>query len=350
MGVNQRRSSVANGRAGIDTSLVALIDVEHRGGAAILVDVLRGEGARNVLGNFGTTQLLFIDVVTNAPNPSFTFGMQNITVDAIADGYVHDSGISNFTSSYTVADLSHAMGAPRNLKAARTPLIINATPHDSRHAFAEPLLHGNLLGVTRPAVRWALNVSHPTEIVVPVRRAFNDSGAARSETVFLSVLTNVAERTTSLPVDRRSAIGRTSMPTALPQQANALTSVSSGCISLVVGDEVFGSGASVETVAIADPTSRALWLGNLLITVADILKVVRPFDTVFVLGDQFSISMLYPSGPVISPKHKLNQLASDSHDLGRTHATELTTSITPMNHVRHYCQPKVMSDATSTLN
>lgn len=48
---------------------------------------------------------------------------------------------------------------PLNSKAARTPLIVNAAPHDSRHAFAEPLLHGNLLGVTCPAVRWGPNVS-----------------------------------------------------------------------------------------------------------------------------------------------------------------------------------------------
>ncbi|WP_175865925.1 thiamine pyrophosphate-binding protein [Burkholderia cepacia] len=159
MDVNQRRSSVANVRAGIDTSFVALIDVEHRGGAAILVDVLRGEGARNVFGNSGTMQLLFIDALTDAPDPSFTFGRPNISIDAIADGYVHASGRSDFTSSHTVNDLSHAMGPPLNSKAARTPLIVNADPHDSRHAFAEPLLHGNLLGVTRPAVRWAPNVS-----------------------------------------------------------------------------------------------------------------------------------------------------------------------------------------------
>jgi len=34
MDVNQRQSSIANVRAGIDTSLVALIDVEHRDGVA----------------------------------------------------------------------------------------------------------------------------------------------------------------------------------------------------------------------------------------------------------------------------------------------------------------------------
>ncbi|WP_179257808.1 hypothetical protein [Burkholderia sp. AU6039] len=117
--MNQRRSSVANAGAGIDTSFVALIDVEHRGGAAILVDVLRGEGARNVFGNSGTMQLLFIDALTDAPDPSFTFGMQNISIDAIADGYVHASGSSDFTSSHTVDDLSHAMGAPPEFKSGQ---------------------------------------------------------------------------------------------------------------------------------------------------------------------------------------------------------------------------------------
>ncbi|VWC46713.1 thiamine pyrophosphate-binding protein [Burkholderia lata] len=340
MDANQRRSPVTNGETEADTGFVALDDIQPRRGAEVLVEVLRSEGVRYVFGNPGTTELSFIDALTDAPDLSYVLGLQEAAVVAMADGYAQASGRPGFTNLHTVGGLGHAMGALLNAKAARTPLVVTAGQQDTRHAYTDPLLYGDSLGVARPAVKWAREVAHPDEIGVLVRRAFNDSTAAPSGPVFLSLPMDVMERTTSRPVARQSAIDRTAIPAALPDLAKALASIRPGRLAMVVGDEVFAAGASAEAVAIAEtlgasvfgpswpahlpfPTSHALWCGNLPMTAADMHETLGAFDAVFVLGGHFSITILYSVGPAIPSTCRLYQLASDPHDLGRIHATAL---------------------------
>lgn len=337
MNADQRRSPVTIGEAEAGTSFVALDDIRPRRGAEVLVEVLRSEGVRYVFGNPGTTELSFIDALTDAPDLSYVLGLQEAAVVAMADGYAQASGRPGFTNLHTVGGLGHAMGALLNAKAARTPLVVTAGQQDTRHAYTDPLLYGDSLGVARPAVKWAREVSHPDEIGVLVRRAFNDSASAPSGPVFLSLPMDVMERATAEPVPRRSAIDRTSIPSALPDLAKALASIRPGRLAMVVGDEVFAAGASAAAVAVAEtlgapvfgpswpahlpfPTSHALWCGNLPMTVADMHETLRDFDAVFVLGGHFSITILYSTGPAIPAACRLYQLASDPHDLGRIHA------------------------------
>ncbi|WP_342706445.1 thiamine pyrophosphate-binding protein [Burkholderia arboris] len=340
MNADQRRSPVTIGEAEAATGFVALDDIRPRRGAEVLVEVLRSEGVRYVFGNPGTTELSFIDALADAPDLSYVLGLQEAAVVAMADGYAQASGRPGFTNLHTVGGLGHAMGALLNAKAARTPLVVTAGQQDTRHAHTDPLLYGDSLGVARPAVKWAREVAHPDEIGVLVRRAFNDSAAAPSGPVFLSLPMDVMERTTSVPVARRSAIDRTAIPSALPDLAKALASIRPGRLAMVVGDEVFAAGASAEAVAIAEtlgapvfgpswpahlpfPTSHALWCGNLPMTVADMHETLRAFDAVFVLGGHFSITILYSVGPAVPSSCRLYQLASDPQDLGRIHATAL---------------------------
>ncbi|RQU32780.1 thiamine pyrophosphate-binding protein [Burkholderia cenocepacia] len=340
MNAEQRRGPVANREAETGTGFVALDDIQPRRGAEVLVEVLRSEGVRYVFGNPGTTELSFIDALTGAPDLSYVLGLQEAAVVAMADGYAQASGRPGFTNLHTVGGLGHAMGALLNAKAARTPLVVTAGQQDTRHASTDPLLYGDSLGVAGPAVKWAREVVHPDEIGMLVRRAFNDSAAAPSGPVFLSLPMDVMERTTSVPVPRRSSIDRASIPSALPDLAKALASIRPGRLAIVVGDEVFAAGASAETVTLAEtlgalvygpswpahlpfPTSHALWRGNLPMTAAGMHETLRAFDAVFVLGGHFSITILYSIGPAIPSTCRLYQLASDPQDLGRIHATAL---------------------------
>lgn len=323
-----------------NTVLVPLNEIEPKRGAEVLVDVLRSEGVRYVFGNPGTTELSFIDALTDVDDLSYVLGLQEAAVVSMADGYAQASGRAGFINLHTVGGLGHAMGALLNAKAARTPLVVTAGQQDTRHAFTDPLLHGDLLGVAKPAVKWAQEVTHPDEIAVLVRRAFHDSCAAPSGPVFLSLPMDVMERTTNTRVVRKSSINGSSIAGALPELAKALAAIDPSRTAMVVGDDVFASNASGETVAIAEamgatvfgsswpahipfPTSHSLWAGNLPTTASGIRTTLQPFDAVFAIGGNFTITILYSEGSAIPATCKLFQLSADAHDLGRTHATEL---------------------------
>lgn len=85
MNAHQRQSPVANREAAADTGFAALDDIQPRRGAEMLVEVLRSEGLRYVFGNPGTTELSFIDALSDAPDLSYVLGLQEAAVVAMAE-------------------------------------------------------------------------------------------------------------------------------------------------------------------------------------------------------------------------------------------------------------------------
>jgi benzoylformate decarboxylase len=59
----------------------------QRRGAAVLLEVLRSEGARYVFGNPGTTELPLIDALVDAPDIRYILALQEASAVAMADGY-----------------------------------------------------------------------------------------------------------------------------------------------------------------------------------------------------------------------------------------------------------------------
>src|ERR1700733_10379966 len=58
----------------------------QRRGAAVLLEVLRSEGARYVFGNPGTTELPLIDALVDAPDIRYILALQEASAVAMADG------------------------------------------------------------------------------------------------------------------------------------------------------------------------------------------------------------------------------------------------------------------------
>jgi benzoylformate decarboxylase len=349
--------------------LQPLEKIESRRGADVLVDVLRSEGVRYVFGNPGATELSFIDALTDASDIGYMLGLQEAVVVGMADGYAQASGRPGFVNLHTVGGLGHAMGALLNAQIAKTPLVVTAGQQDTRHAFTDPLLSGNLMAVAGPVVKWAHEVLHPEQIPVLVRRAFHDSAAAPSGPVFLSLPMDVMERETTVDIARVSRIEHTAVAGSLDDLGEALCAIKPGRLALIAGDEVFRTNASQETVALAEafgapvfgsswpahipyPTSHALWAGNLPTKASDIRAQLQSFDAVFALGGNFAVTILYSEGSALPPDCQLFQLTADARELGRTHATALSCvgdikaslkSLLPMLHAKLASRGKVTS-------
>lgn len=315
--------------------------VEPRRGAAVLLEVLRSEGCRHIFGNPGTTELALMDALTGAPDIGYVWGLQEASVVAMADGYANASGRAGFVNLHTAGGLGHGMGALINAQVSNTPLVVTAGQQDMRHNLTDPLLSGDLVRIATPAMKWATEISNPDQIPVLVRRAFHDCTAAPSGPVFLSLPMNVMEQESTIEIAALSRIDRAAVAGSLDLLSDRLATIRPGRLALIAGDEISPSGASAETVALAEafgapvfgsswpahipfPTAHPLWRGNLPTKASEIRAILSEYDAVFALGGKSLITILYSEGSAVPDDCRVFQLSADVRDLGRTYATELS--------------------------
>ena len=259
----------------------------------------------------------------------------------MADGYAQASGRPGFINLHRAGGLGNAMGSIINAQVSGTLLVVTAGQQDTRHSFTDPLLSGDLVGIAGPVMKWTHEVLHPDHIPVMVRRAFHDSTAAPSGPVFLSLPIDVMERTTTVSPGEVSRINRAMVAGSLDELGDALAAIRPGRLALLAGDEVFTSGASAETVALAEafgapvfdsswpgyipfPTNHALWAGNLPTKATELRARFEAFDAVFALGGNSTITYLYTEGPAVPSTCRLFQLSANVRDLGRTYPIALS--------------------------
>jgi benzoylformate decarboxylase len=309
-------------------------------GADLFVEVLQNEGVRHIFGNPGTTELPLLDALADSAGIDYVLGLHEASVVAMADGYAQASGRPGFVNLHTAGGLGNAMGAILNAKMANTPLVITAGQQDTRHGVTDPLLHGDLVGIARPNVKWAEEIHHPEHIPMLLRRALQDCRTGPAGPVFLSLPIDTMERRTTMDAGEASRIERASVASALDQLAAELAQVTPGRLALVVGEEVFSADASGEAVTLAEvlgapvfgaswpgripfPTAHPQWRGSLPPKASDMRERLAPFDAVLLLGGHSLISYPYSEGPAVPAHCRLFQLTGDGHQLGRVHGTAL---------------------------
>lgn len=324
----------------MSSTFIRSASASEQRGADLFVEVLQSEGVRHVFGNPGTTELPLLDALSGVSDIDYVLGLQEASVVAMADGYAQASGRPGFVNLHTAGGLGNAMGAILNAKMANTPLVLTAGQQDTRHVVTDPLLHGDLVAIARPSVKWAEEIHHPEHIPMLLRRAMQDCRTGPAGPVFLSLPIDVMERHTDADAGQTSRIERGAIARAIDELAIALATVTPGRVAIVVGEEVLQSNAEPEVVALAEalgapvfgpswpghipfPTAHPQWRGTLPPKASDIREIFSDFESVFLLGGHSLISYQYSRGPAIPSHCRLMQLTSDGHQLARVDGTAL---------------------------
>ena len=339
LNVRPRQTGLAPGL--VNKSITPLDKLNPRRGAAVLLEVLRSEGARYIFGNPGTTELTLIDALVEARDIGYVWALQEASAVAMADGYAQAAGRPGVLNLHTAGGLGHGLGNLLNASVSGTPLVVTAGQQDSRHSLTDPLLFGDLVSIAKPAVKWAKEVGRADQIPTLVRRAFHDSSAAPTGPVFLSLPMDVMEQMTAVDIGEVSVIDRASVAGSLDRLADYLAAVTPGKLAIIAGDEVSASNAAAETVRLADalaapvygsswpahipfPTSHPLWTGNLPVKASEIARELEAYDAIFALGGKSLITILYTEGSAVPSGVDLFQLSADVRNLGRTYPTKLS--------------------------
>src|SRR5262249_24690618 len=135
-----------------------------RRGAAVLLEVLRSEGAQYVFGNPGTTELPLIDALVDVTDISYVWGLQEASAVAMADGYAQAAGRPGVLNLHTAGGLGHGFGNLLNAYVSGTPLVVTAGQQDSRHTLTHPLLFGDLLSNAPPPGKRAQRIARAHQI------------------------------------------------------------------------------------------------------------------------------------------------------------------------------------------
>ena len=311
-----------------------------RRGAEVLLEILQSENVEYIFGNPGTTELPLIDALSDVPI-DYVLGLQEASVVAMADGYAQAARKPAFLNLHTAGGLGNGMGNLLNATASQPPLVVTVGQQDSRHLVADPLLLGDLVRLSEPAVKWAQEVTTADHLPVLVRRAFHDADAAPSGPVLLSLPMDVMEEMSAVGIAERSTIRRRVVAESLDELLAHLLEVTPGRLAIIAGDEIYRSQAAAEAVTVAEllgarvygsswpsripfPTSHPLWSGCLPTTARAISEVLSSYDAILALGGKSLITILYSEGSAVPEGCRIFQLSSDVRDLGRTYVTKLS--------------------------
>lgn len=273
-------------------------------GIDAFLDVLAAAGVRDLFGNPGTTELPLNAALAKDARFRYRFGVQEIPVMAMADGYAMASGTIGVVNLHIAAGLGNAMGMLYNAHVEGTPLLVTAGQQDRRLRLGEPVLDGDLVRVARPWTKWACEVQRAADIPTAVRRAIQVARTPPTGPVFLSLPIDVQmEPVAGLDLSPPHVPDRRVRPPleALRQAAEILAGAKNPAI--LAGSRVAESGGHAAIVALAErlgapifaeattshgrlpaPPDHPLYRGVLPYWSPDCRNVLADFDVLFVVG------------------------------------------------------------------
>src|SRR5438876_554877 len=155
-------------------------------GIQAFLDILHAAGVNHIFGNPGTTELPLNDALARDKRFRYVFGLHEIPVTAMADGYAMASGKLGVVNLHIACGLGNAMGMIYNAHVEGTPLLVVVGQQDRRLAFGEPVLSGDLLGMARSCVKWGVEVQRVQDLPNAVRRAIQTALTPPTGPVLLS--------------------------------------------------------------------------------------------------------------------------------------------------------------------
>lgn len=313
-------------------------------GIEAFLDVLAAAGVRHIFGNPGTTELPLNDALATDRRFEYLFGLHEIPVLGMADGYAMASGNVAVANVHICCGLGNAMGMLYNAHCAGSPILLTAGQQDRRLRFEEPVLAGDMVSVVRPWTKWAIEVQRVEDVPTAVRRAIQTALTPPTGPVFLALPVDVQmEACAGLDLSPPSLPDRRVRPPldALHRAADVLAQAKNPAI--LAGSRVTECDAVAELVAIAErlsapvfseqatshgripfPTDHPLYAEGLPLWSPDVRRVLADFDVLFVVGLNLLRSYIHhePSRP-IPESTRLVQMDNDPWQIGKNYPVEV---------------------------
>jgi len=313
-------------------------------GIQVFLELLHRAGVRHIFGNPGTTELPLNDALATDDRFQYIFGLHEIPVVAMADGYAQASGRVGVANVHISCGVGNAMGMLYNAHVEGTPLLLTVGQQDRRLRFDEPVLDGDLIGVVTPWTKWAADVQRVEDLPNAMRRAFQTALTPPTGPVFLS-----------LPVDMQMAPApeldlsppfvpdrRVRPPIEVLRQAAEVLATAKNPV-ILAGSRVTESDACGELAVLADllgapvfaePTTmhgrlpigaeHPLYRGVLPLWSPRIRAALAEYDVALAVGmNVFRLYIYHEPARPLPESLRLIHLDSDPWQIGKNHPVEV---------------------------
>lgn len=322
--------------------------IERMSGAEAMLRVLAESGVTRMFGNPGTTELPLMDALARAaqsgsPAIEYTLALQEIPVMAIADGYAMASRSLGVVNLHACCGLGNAMGMLYNAHREGTPLLVTAGQTDRRIRFEEPILWGDMVGVTKPWTKWSAEVERVEDVPTAIRRAIQTALTPPTGPVFLSLPMDVQSEVADVDVRPAKRLDvRTRAPVEAVKQAVAVLGTAKNP-AIVAGSRVTEAGAVEALVAVAEalgapvfsesatshgrcpfPPAHPLNGQQLPLWAPDVQAKLAEFDVLLVVGLDLLRMYVHHEPPQAVPSAcKIVQLDENPWQIGKNYPVEV---------------------------
>ncbi len=313
-------------------------------GIEAFLEVLAAAGVKHIFGNPGTTELPFNDALVNDRRFQYIFGLHEIPVMAMADGYAMASGRVGVVNVHICCGLGNSMGMLYNAYCSGSPVLLTAGQQDRRLNFQEPVLSGDMVSVSRPWTKWAAEVQRVEDVPAAVRRAIQTALTPPTGPVFLTLPVDLQmEKCAGLDLSPPSSTDCRVRPPldALHRAAAVLAQAKNPAI--LAGSRVTECAAVAELTAVAErlgapvlaeqatahgrvpfPTDHPLYGEALPLWSPDVHRALVDFDVLLVVGMNLLRSYIYhePSRP-LPERIRLVQMDNNPWQIAKNYPIEV---------------------------
>ena len=212
-----------------------------------------------IFGNPGSVEEGFLAAVGQYGRIEYVLGLQEASVAAMADGYARVTHRPAVVQLHSAVGLGNGIGVLYEANRSHTPMVMIAGEAYSDMQAFDGFLAGDLAEMVKPVTKWSARVTHGSQLLRVLRRAFKVAATPPQGPVFLALPMDVLDQEveadlvpTSL-VDTRAAC---SLETA-DLIAKHLVDASSPM--LLIGDGVVLSDAVDELRTLAELLAIPTW-------------------------------------------------------------------------------------------
>ncbi|MGH6961178.1 MAG: thiamine pyrophosphate-binding protein, partial [Dongiaceae bacterium] len=316
--------------------------VEGTGGDLVVAQA-KAAGAEYLFTNPGSFEVGFFDAFVDTPGMQLIMGLHEGIVISMADGYHRVSGRPAFVNVHVIAGTAQAAGQLYNAARDGSALVITAGMNDNE-SWSDEVGLGPRPGfdqkdVNRQFTKISWESREGQSLALAIRRAFKVAATEPGGPVYLAMSEGALEakgvKAQVLPAERFMIRARVRPEAAAAERAARLL-IEARRPVVVVGDEVWKSGAQAELLAFAEETGVAVaagnqgyrnfpvqhpqYLGNFSVDSAVVQKGV---DLLLCVGARDFGGRAVPKSPEAPPAARIVRLGIDTASMSRNYPTDL---------------------------
>jgi len=313
-------------------------------GGALLVEQMRAAGVKYLFTNPGSYEVGFFDAFVDHPEMHLIMGLHEGIVISMADGYARVSGQPGFVNVHVVAGTAQMAGQLYNASRDGTPLVITAGLNDneiwSDESILAPRPGFDQKEITRQFTKISWEARQAASLPLMLRRAFKTAAAAPGGPVYLAAAHYALEsqnvKAEILPA-RRFMLNNRVRPSAASVEEAAKMVIEAKRPLLVVGDEVWKSGAQAELLSLVEehglavmdyssgyrnfPVHHGHYLGGFGVG-SEFVK--GGVDLIVAVGARDFGGRVVPNSPEAPAQARIVRIGLDTASMGRNYPTDLS--------------------------